>query len=553
MNLAVLALTLMIPRVLPAQCEGRAEEASTVGSVPVLTVSASIPPQTPSPFDPRIERAVTRFNEGKRLLTEGKKDEARAEFDEAIDILLRARDGQPGRERVEKRLEELMERIYRHDVESLDAGEIEKTVFDKSPLDEIREMNFPVDPTLRTKVLDETKATQSQLPLVVNDSVLSFINYFNSERGRRTLIAGLKRAGRYKPMISKILAEEGVPQELIFLAQAESGFLPRAVSYMAAVGMWQFVQFRGREYGLMQSSYHDDRLDPEKATRAAAKHLKDLYTQFGDWHLAVAAYNCGPGCVDSAVRRTGYADYWELRARNALPRETTNYVPIIIAMTIMSKNAKDYGLTDVVPDDPEEYEVVPVSANTSLQLVADATLTPVTDLKELNPSFTQGIAPAGFDVKVPKGTSQDLAAALDRVPADKRTLWRLHRVQTGETVDSIVRSYRTSSAQIRQTNELERSELEPGSVLVVPVTPEPPKPTYRYAWVRGRRVLVPYYARAVAAPSAARPVVSKAPASKTVTWKAPVKPAAKPTAPRPVASVVNKPATGALFAKRNTR
>src|SRR5437764_9724710 len=132
-------------------------------------------------------------------------------------------------------------------------------------------------------------------------------------------------------MIRRIFDQEGVPQELIHLAQAESGFLARAKSRKAAVGMWQFLAWRGREYGLDQTAYSDDRLDPEKATQAAARHLHDLYNEFGDWYLAMAAYNCGPGCVERAVQRTGYADFWELRAHNALPRETQNYVPLILA------------------------------------------------------------------------------------------------------------------------------------------------------------------------------------------------------------------------------
>ena len=207
-------------------------------------------------------------------------------------------------------------------------------------------------------------ATVSQLPLAVNDAVLGYINYFSS-RGRRTLVYGLERAGRYRPMIQRVLDEEGVPQELIHLAQAESGFIPRAVSRMAAGGMWQFVAWRGQEYGLIQTPIPDERMDPEKATRAAARHLHDLYQEFGDWYLAMAAYNCGPVTVEKAVERTGYADFWELRSRGVLPAETTNYVPIILAMTIMEKNAAEYGLKDVQLDPPLEYDTVEIAAPTS--------------------------------------------------------------------------------------------------------------------------------------------------------------------------------------------
>ena len=211
-------------------------------------------------------------------------------------------------------------------------------------------MTFPVDPNLKPKVKEQLQATSSQLPLQMTDAVLSYINYFNSDKGRRTLLAGLRRAGRYKPLIQRILAEEGVPQELIYLRRPNQDFC--------------LVQFRIRQQSVCGSSYSgvaasmasikaaytDDRLDPEKATRSAARHLRDLYQKFGDWYLAIAGYNCGDGCVEKAVQRTGYADFWDLRARNAIPKETTNYVPIILAMTIMHKNAKDYGLEEVEID-----------------------------------------------------------------------------------------------------------------------------------------------------------------------------------------------------------
>jgi membrane-bound lytic murein transglycosylase D len=302
---------------------------------------------------------------------------------------------------------------------------------------------------------------------VVNDVVLGYLNYF-SGRGHKTIEMGIERSGKYRAMISRVLAEEGVPQELIHLAQAESGFLPRAVSRAAAEGMWQFVKFRGNQYGLMQTASSDDRLDPEKATRAAARHLHDLYKEFNDWYLAIAAYNCGPGAVERAVERTGYADFWELRARHALPAETANYVPIILAMTIMSKNAHEYGLDQVEYDPAIEYDTVTVETPTNLALVSDLADTPITQLQQLNPALLRSMIPAEFALRVPKGSGLALTAALEQIPAERRPSWRIHRVQSGETLAGIAREFRSSSGAIAAANSLSGSDPNIGDRLLIP-------------------------------------------------------------------------------------
>jgi membrane-bound lytic murein transglycosylase D len=233
--------------------------------------------------------------------------------------------------------------------------------------------------------------------------------------------------------------------------------------------MWQFVQFRGHEYGLNQTPSTDDRMDPEQATRAAARHLRDLYATFGDWYLALAAYNCGPGCVDHAVQRTGYADFWELKSRNVLPKETNNYVPVILAITIMAKNAKDYDLTDIELDQPLEYDTVTTDAPTSLALIADAADRPLPEIQELNPAVLKQVAPSGYPLRVPKGTASTVLTALDCVPADHRANWRLHRVSDGETLATIGHRYSTSPATLVAVNENTPDPPEVGDILVIPV------------------------------------------------------------------------------------
>src|SRR5581483_803550 len=224
-----------------------------------------------------------------------------------------------------------------------------------APIDEANEVTFPVDPNIKAKAEAEVRKTHSDLPLMLNDTVASYINYY-STRGRDVLERALTRAGLYQDMISRVLKEEGVPQDLIYLAEAESGFRPLALSRAGARGMWQFISARARGYGLRRDAWVDERQDPEKSTRAAARHLKDLYNQFGDWYLAMAAYNSGPLTVQHAVRRTGYADFWQLYRRGVLPKETRNYVPIILAVTIMAKNPAQYGLDEIIPDKPLEVD-----------------------------------------------------------------------------------------------------------------------------------------------------------------------------------------------------
>jgi membrane-bound lytic murein transglycosylase D len=472
----------------------------------------------PNASDLLIDQAEAKFQSGKRFYRQRNFDQARADFDAAIDLMLKASDSPTDRELFECKLEDMVDTIHRDDLAGFGAAAVETSPqFDKAPLEDIALMTFPVDPKIKDKVQTEMKTIASALPLEVNDVVLGYINFFNS-KGRRTIEYGFERAGKYEPMISKIFAEEGIPQELIHLAQAESGFLPRAVSRAAAEGMWQFVKSRGNQYGLMQTPYSDDRLDPEKATRAAAHHLHDLYNEFHDWYLAMAAYNCGPGNVEKAVERTGYADYWELRARHALPNETANYVPIILAMTIMSKNASEYGLDHLTLDAPLEYDTLHLDSTTNLALIGDLTETPLSQLQQLNPALLRATAPAGYDLRLPKGSAQQVEAALEKVPAEIRASSRMHRVEAGESLAAIARRYNASVSMIASVNAGTPSE---GDLVLIPAAyRETAAAPARSASRPVRRTATSSARRPAAATTAHKTAVK--PAGTVVTTKAPV-------------------------------
>jgi membrane-bound lytic murein transglycosylase D len=196
--------------------------------------------------------------------------------------------------------------------------------------------------------------------------------------------------------------------------------------------------------------------------------LRDLYHEFGDWYLAIAAYNCGPGVVEKAVERTGYADFWELRARGVLPAETTNYVPIILAMTIMEKNAAEYGIEGFQLEAPLEYDTVETTAPTSLALVADILDMPLPELASLNPASLRGMIPEEYPLHVPKGSGNQLVAAMQLIPSNHLDGWRMHRVGAGETLGTIGKRYNVMPANIVAVNHLESPQAVEGDRLLIP-------------------------------------------------------------------------------------
>jgi membrane-bound lytic murein transglycosylase D len=402
-------------------------------------------------------------------------DAARIDFDAAVDVMLTSGMDLKNDPQLADEFDHLLNAVNTLEMAALKQGNGFSPKLEAAPLDEAaNEVTFPPNAELTSKVAAELKTTQSDFPLVINDYVAGYISYFtNSSSGHAHLVRSLERAGKYKDMISKDLRDEGVPQDLIYLAVAESGFQPQALNaHSGAGGMWQFMPYQGA-YGLARNGYFDERFDPEKSSIAYAKYMKMLYNQFGDWYLAMAAYNWGPGNVQRAVQRTGYADFWELYRRNVLPAETKNYVPGIIAAIIMAKNPTQYGLDKVVPEAPVVSDTVTVDYAIGLQLVADVTNASLPEIVELNPSLLRMTTPNNlpFDLHIPVGTKDLFVARLKDIPEEKRDSWRFHVVRAGETLDGIAATLHARSNEIATANGLKPDEaIDPDDELVIPVT-----------------------------------------------------------------------------------
>ncbi|MGO8949272.1 MAG: lytic transglycosylase domain-containing protein, partial [Ktedonobacterales bacterium] len=380
----------------------------------------------PDPTETLIAQAEKEYAAGQANYKAGHLEAAKANFDKAFNILLSSDLDLRNDERLEREFDKVVEAVHELELAALKQGDgFSEPRSEPAPIDEANDITFPVDPNIKAQAAAEIKTTKSDLPLVLNDQVAMFINYFSSPRGRATLEHAWARSGRYRDMISRILQQEGVPQDLIYLAQAESGFQPLALSRAGARGMWQFMAQSGALYGLERNWWVDERQDPEKATLAAARHLKDLYKQFGDWYLAMAAYNSGASTVQHAVERTGYADFWELYRRGVLPQETRNYVPIILAETIMLKNPETYGLGHVAAEPPQQMDQVTITYPVDLRLVAECVDTSVDKLQELNPSLLRMTTPKdqGFALNLPAGTRERYETAIAAIPIDMRTWW----------------------------------------------------------------------------------------------------------------------------------
>jgi membrane-bound lytic murein transglycosylase D len=437
-----------------------------------------------------IERVNKAYATGDADYRKGRLPEAKAAFDSAVDMMLASGIDINSDPALKDEFDRIVDQVNALEMEALKVGNGFAPKVEPTPADVATDVTFEANPDIEAKAKAELATTRSDLPLMVNEYVSSFINFFaNSERGHNTLLHSFQRAGRYKGMIQRVMAEEGVPQDLIYLAVAESGFQPRAVNRRSgAGGMWQFMAHG--DYGLARNGYVDERFDPEKSTRSYARYMKYLHDQLGDWYLAMAAYDWGAGNVQRAVQKTGYADFWELYRRHNLPGETQNYVPEILAAIIIANNPHQYGFDEITLDPPVFTDTVTINYSVDLRLVSDLVNAPVDEIQALNPSLLRMITPPGssFDLHLPAGTASIFQRLIAAVPQSKRDVWRYHRVTADDTLEAVAHTYHVSVSDVAAVNQLNGDQSLAGvEALVVPVAPAaaPSAHTVMYTARRG--------------------------------------------------------------------
>jgi membrane-bound lytic murein transglycosylase D len=340
----------------------------------------------------------------------------------------------------------------------------------QSPLDELAEVMPELTSEQEVLEPEAVEPIKFDIPVVVNKQVKFWLDYY-SKKHKSSFEPGLVRSGRYLPMFRRIFEEEELPQDLIYMAHVESAYKTTAYSRARARGIWQFIAGTGRRYGLRIDYWVDDRLDPEKSARAAAAYLKDLYAEFGDWYLAMAAYNAGEGKIRRALRRSGAKDFWGIAGTRYIRRETKNYVPAIIAAILISKEPDKYGFR-FEPEAPmAPYETVLIDGAADLRVLAKCAGTDFETMRELNPALRRYQTPphARTSLNVPPGSSSKTLAALGEVPQNERVLYIRHLVRRGDTLSGLSRKYGVTIAAIQQTNNMGRRTLiREGKTLVIP-------------------------------------------------------------------------------------
>ncbi len=445
-----------------------------------------------------IAAADAELARGEGELKQGHLNEARQAFDRAVALYLEAPGGAYDDERRAEAYRRTVEKVHLHDLDAVAAGDgFSESLPEPAAIDDLGSLSVepgPASAATRRTAEAAVQQEENDVPIELNDAVLGCIDLYQG-RLREWFSAALARGGRYLPHIREVFAAEGIPKDLAYVALVESAFRTGALSRAKARGVWQFIPETGRRYGLQQDWWVDERSDPEKATRAAARYLKQLYALFGDWNLALAGYNAGEGRIQRLIARQGTSDFWALRAvrgRGGLRDETRNYVPMIHAAIVVAKAPDQYGFA-IQPEPALAYDLVPVDSAVDLRQLAECAGRPLDDVRSLNPALRRLATPAGrdFDVRVPSGTGESVRTCLEALPAEKRVAFRTHIVGRGQTLASIARQYGTRSEDIAQANGIASARrLARGAELIIPIPPgvraaaRPPRASARLSETR---------------------------------------------------------------------
>jgi membrane-bound lytic murein transglycosylase D len=455
-----------------------------VAHVQPVTPPVTLPPVIePQPLqDPvaiLIATSDAHFTAGRQELLVGHMENARVEFDAALDTVLESREGARLDPRLREHFDRLVDRISVLEQNALATGDgFTEAASEPAPIDALLEVETtdaaaPKPATAET-VQADLEATAHDIPIPTNNRVLRYVELFQG-RLREFLTEGLSRGAQYLPMIQNVFRAEGLPLDLAYVPLIESAFKPSALSRAKARGVWQFMRGTALENGLQSDWYLDERADPAKATAAAAKYLKTLYGMFEDWHFALASYNGGPGRMQRALKRSRQSDFWKLTANaRFLPRETREYVPMILAAVIIARNPAQYGF-EITPMTLPETETVTVPAALDLRRVAEWAGVPVDEVQRLNPEFrrwTTPIRPGDYDLKVPIGTADRVREGLNAAAAHQLNALQWHIVKKGETIATIARKLGVNRTDLAEANYMKvSSRVKIGQRLLIPRMP----------------------------------------------------------------------------------
>jgi membrane-bound lytic murein transglycosylase D len=419
------------------------------------------------------------FEEGRSELTLGHLARAKARFNQALEVLLESPEGARTNARIREHFDRLVDRIAALELTALATGDgfTERTT-EPATIDQLLAIStFDTAPTAATaeSVQADLQQTDHDIPIPTNDRVLRYVELFQG-RLREFLAAGLERGAQYLPMIQNVFRAEGLPLDLAYVPLIESAFKPTALSRAKAKGMWQFMRGTGLDNGLKHDWFIDERSDPAKATVAAAKYFKTLFSMFEDWHLAMASYNGGPGRVQRAIKKSGKEDFWTLSASNRyLPRETRDYVPMILAAVIIAKNPVQYGFDAIDATPAGSVETVTIPPAVDLRRVAEWAGVPVDDIQQLNPELRRWTTPirgASYTLTVPSGTADVIRDRLLATSPSELNALQWHVVKRGETMATIARKLGVSRIDLAEANYLSATtRVAAGQKLLIPRMP----------------------------------------------------------------------------------